>query len=489
MRMTDPYPDILFSGGSAAETKRMGRAAKAGRIRKLLQGVYTGDLEGRDEDILRRNWQRIVAHTFPGALLSHRSAMEFAPSPMGNLYFTHTQDRVVRWPGLTLKFSKGPAAGVEDRGLFDGLHVSAEERALLENLRAARISGNERRTVERSFLEARLLKVLDARGEAALNTLRDRARVRAEELDMRKEFQLLDNIIGALLATRGANELSSPAARAQAIGEPYDVARIDLFDKLLVALNQHVFAERTASSASEKAFRDIAFFESYFSNYIEGTEFEVDVAADIIYRNATIPNRAGDSHDIRGTFTLCADRGEMQRIPANGNELIDLLRSRHAILLQGRPEKEPGAFKERANRAGDTHFVEPHLVRGTLKAGFERITMLADPVARALYMMFLVSEVHPFNDGNGRIARVMMNAELVHAKASKIIIPTVYREDYMLALRRLTRQQDPHPYIRMMDRAHAWSHWLEPTSYERLHAQMLVSNAYAEPDEKSFRWP
>ena len=28
-------------------------------------------------------------------------------------------------------------------------------------------------------------------------------------------------------------------------------------------------------------------------------------------------------------------------------------------------------------------------------------------------MMFLVSEVHPFVDGNGRIARIMMNAELV----------------------------------------------------------------------------
>ena len=30
-------------------------------------------------------------------------------------------------------------------------------------------------------------------------------------------------------------------------------------------------------------------------------------------------------------------------------------------------------------------------------------------------MMFLVSEVHPFADGNGRAARIMMNAELVAA--------------------------------------------------------------------------
>ena len=36
---------------------------------------------------------------------------------------------------------------------------------------------------------------------------------------------------------------------------------------------------------------------------------------------------------------------------------------------------------------------------------------LDDPIARAIYMMFLVSEVHPFDDGNGRMARIMMNAE------------------------------------------------------------------------------
>lgn len=45
-------------------------------------------------------------------------------------------------------------------------------------------------------------------------------------------------------------------------------------------------------------------------------------------------------------------------------------------------------------------------------------------------MMFMISEVHPFNDGNGRVARVMMNAELVRADQSRIIVPTVFREDY-----------------------------------------------------------
>ena len=69
----------------------------------------------------------------------------------------------------------------------------------------------------------------------------------------------------------------------------------------------------------------------------------------------------------------------------------------------------------------------------------------------------MVSEVHPFNDGNGRISRIMMNAELVHADQSKIIIPTVFREDYINALRKLTRNGDPSVFIRAISRARSFS--------------------------------
>lgn len=56
--------------------------------------------------------------------------------------------------------------------------------------------------------------------------------------------------------------------------------------------------------------------------------------------------------------------------------------------------------------------------------GFARAVGLEDPFARAVFLMFLVSEVHPFDDGNGRIARVMMNAELTAARQARIVIPT-----------------------------------------------------------------
>src|SRR5450759_3849785 len=103
--------------------------------------------------------------------------------------------------------------------------------------------------------------------------------------------------------------------------------------------------------------------------------------------------------------------------------------------LGGRPEMSPGGFKERANRAGSTEFVVPGLVEGTLRSGFETGGSLTIPFARAVFMIFLVSEVHPFADGNGRITRMMMN---VHAGELRIVIPAVYRLNYLAVLRAAT---------------------------------------------------
>lgn len=85
----------------------------------------------------------------------------------------------------------------------------------------------------------------------------------------------------------------------------------------------------------------------------------------------------------------------MSRMPGSTEEMKALLKSRHAQIMEGRPEKGPGIFKS----AGSTFFVTPELVEGTLAKGFEMYRSLTAPLQRAIFIMFLVSEVHPFGDG------------------------------------------------------------------------------------------
>jgi Fic family protein len=255
-----------------------------------------------------------------------------------------------------------------------------------------------------------------------------------------------------------------------------------LFEKLFIALKQREFKDLPDKNMTNKSFKNVAFFEAYFSNYIEGTEFELEDAKKIIETETPMLNRNEDSHDILGTYKLVSNKTEMNVVPSNAGALLQILLYRHKVLMGARVSKKPGEFKDKNNRAGETYFVDQALVKGTLIKGFDYYQALTTAFAKAAYMMFLISEVHPFLDGNGRMARVMMNAELVKKGQAKIIIPTVYREDYMLALRKLTRQHEPTAYITMLRRAHEFTAGIVGDDINEMEEKLNLSNAFKEHD-------
>jgi fido (protein-threonine AMPylation protein) len=151
--------------------------------------------------------------------------------------------------------------------------------------------------------------------------------------------------------------------------------------------------------------------------------------------------------------------------------------------MEGRPEKGPGRFKADPNRAGSTTFVAPDLVKGTLAKGFEIYRALTSPLHRAIFMLFLVSEVHPFADGNGRAARIMMNAELVAAGESRIIVPTVYRNNYLMALKAVSQNRVTGALVRVMDFAQRYTVAIDFSDLERARGMLEKTHAFADPNE------
>lgn len=487
--MSDYLPEIVFSSSDVQVSRKIAQLVKEGKLRKILPRVYTSNIVEAQEVIIQRNLWKLIAHLFPQSILSHRSALEFKPSPQNNVYLTGKNRRNYKWGNLTLRFTKGFAKQEDDHPILGELYVSSLERACLENLLPSRLVNGEKRIVEQTVIEDRLLQILNTRGEEGLNAFRDRARNIATNFGWEKAFKKLNQLISSLLSTKPAHILKSPLATAQALGEPYDPFRLELFQELIQVLKNQLFEDRPQKTKTTTAYNNFAFYESYFSNYIEGTTFTIEEASEIVFKGVFIANRSSDSHDIKGTYQICANRFEMGKIPDSPEQFISLLRARHAIVMAGRLDKQPGTFKDIANRAGSSFFVEPALVTGTLKQGFELMGALTHPLARAIYMMFLVSEVHPFLDGNGRVARIMMNAELVQAQQSKIIIPNVYREDYILNLKKLTQQKKPQGFINMMNKIHQYSHWLSPISLEALNEQLRETNAFKESEEAVIVFP
>lgn len=450
--------EIVMASSDRIQSARITAMMKVGTIRKIAPKIYTTNMDDSPEEIVKRNIFYILGQLFPHAVISHRSAFELKPTTTGDFFLTYTYTKNVSLPGVTVHLMDGPKGTGHDMPFIENLFVSSNERRILENLQKGRArSGGVSKCIPRETLEIVLEKILQVNGESGINSFRDKAREVSKELGMETEFEVLNGIISALLTTKPSGILLSPNAIARANGLPYDGERVKLFEILFCALKNDVFPSVDEPNQTSAEFRNFAFFESYFSNYIEGTEFEIEEAKEIIETGQPLPARNADSHDVLGTYQIVASRREMQRVPQTAEELIEILQERHRIMMAARPDRNPGMFKMKNNHAGDTHFVDYTLVRGTLMKGFEYYQALEDPFARSLFILFMVSEVHPFNDGNGRISRIMMNAELVHADQSKVIIPTVFRDDYLNALRRLTRKSDPSVLIRAISRVRQFS--------------------------------
>ncbi len=475
--------ELIFASANRQEAYKITKMFQEKRLRKIAPRIYSTNLDVKPAEIIKRNILEILGNLYPQSVLSHRSAFEFKPTSTNQIFVTYSYTRKIKLPGVTINFleGKGPVEG--DNKMIGELFVSSKERALLENLQITKKSGPDSKSLSLPQIEEKLDDTLRINGEEALNRLRDKARTLSGILDMQKEFESLNKIIGALFATKPSKILKSNLALSRAAGLPYDRNRIELFEILFNYLHNKEFKELPEKNLTLSPFRNFAFFEAYFSNYIEGTVFEVSEAKNIVDTGVPLPNRGDDSHDILGTYQIVSNRNEMKLIPSDADEFLGLLQSRHKVLLTSRVSKSPGLFKEKNNRAGNTFFVDYKLVRGTLSRGFDYYKVLSSPFARAAYIMFLVSEVHPFEDGNGRIARVMMNTELVNKDESKIIIPTVYRDDYLLTLKRLTNQKDPAPYVEMLSKAHFFSEKLHFENYDDLYNYLNTHNAFYESDE------
>lgn len=455
----DNSPEILFStAADPTNAQRASRLARVGRLRKIHAGIYTPNLEGPLDAIVARNWRSIAGHLFPGAVIGYRSAVKASPDA-GRLILVHgARARRIKLPGLELVVVPG-AAAVNGGGAIDvaypPLFLASEPRRMLENLATSR--GASERALGREAVESELAKTLTLRGEQRLNALRDQARELAPRLKLAREFTKLDAIVGALLGTHVAKKLRARDALARAAGRPYDPDRALLFDVLFAALHQANFEHLPDPARAPRAVENFAFFEAYFSNYIEGTTFTVDEAEDIVFHGRIIERRSEDSHDILGTFRAITSAPWRASPPSHAEGFLAWLKGINALVMQSRADQNPGEWKSEPNRAGDTYFVLPELVPGTLREGFARIQALTEPLARALMAMFVVSEVHPFADGNGRTARLAMNALLTEAGLARIVVPTVYREDYLLPLKALSQNREPAGYIRSMTRAQRWS--------------------------------
>ena len=475
-KFLEDLPEVFVSHRAIASL--VFRELKRGHLRKIESRLYTKNLDEDPEKIVKRNLWPIVANYFPDGLIADRTALENKPALDGSIFLISSKKRKVSLPGITLKPRRGYEALPEDRLFIGGLRLSSPARAFLENMRLSRSRrGEVSRTFSRREIEEKLEALLRQSGESAFDRLIQEMRSIASTLKLEKECQQLEKIMATLLG-REKEEMVSPVGIARKLRVPYDPLRLSLFQTLHAELLHTCTMRRKA-----KTDHYFSFFDAYFSNFIEGTEFELSEAVQILFEGNPFIERLEDAHDVLTTYRIVSDPIEMNKIAGTFPEFLALLKNRHSTLMEARQEKHPGRFKTLLNRAGSAFFVAPELVEGTLLKGFELYQNLPGAFQRAAFLLFFITEVHPFDDGNGRIARIMMNAELFAADECRILFPKVYRNNYLVALKALSQNEKPVPFIRMLDFAQRYSLAVDWSHFEGSCYLLQKTHALEDPNE------
>lgn len=141
---------------------------------------------------------------------------------------------------------------------------------------------------------------------------------------------------------------------------------------------------------------------------------------------------------------------------------------KEAITPDGQPTKKkiiPGDYKSTPNsvrlRKGEIHGYAPPeetpiLMAELLKRYANLVTSKEHPITLSALFHHQFVSIHPFDDGNGRVARLLTNFILMRNNCPLLIIRTENKEDYLTVLQQADTG-DIWPFIRFLVKELNWS--------------------------------
>jgi len=155
--------------------------------------------------------------------------------------------------------------------------------------------------------------------------------------------------------------------------------------------------------------------EAVLSSRIEGTQASLP---DVYVYEAAGEARTPDTREVLNYVTAMGEgQQQLRALPISTR----LLRALHATLMDGvrGEDKRPGELRDRQVWIGpsgtpiaDARFVPPpHRLVPDLLSDWERFVHAEDPMpplVRCALMHYQFETIHPFNDGNGRVGRLLI---------------------------------------------------------------------------------
>ncbi len=175
---------------------------------------------------------------------------------------------------------------------------------------------------------------------------------------------------------------------------------------------------------------------TYHSNAIEGNTLTLGETKAILLDGITISGKPLREHlevvNHRESMRLMERLAAIDK-PLEISEILDI----HKIILTGIQSENAGVFRSVRVRVLGSEYIFPNPVKvPELMQGFIESINAFDghKVLQATHAHYHLVAIHPFVDGNGRTARLLMNLLLIRSGYPPALLPVTLRAKYYDAL-------------------------------------------------------
>ena len=130
---------------------------------------------------------------------------------------------------------------------------------------------------------------------------------------------------------------------------------------------------------------------------------------------------------------------ELLNLAKSGNITESAIKNLHKLFYEKIDSDNAGNYRKKSIivTGSDVKFPKPDEIESKMQEFINKIPEMKQkmhPVQLAAMLHIIFVNIHPFIDGNGRLARLLMNLTLLQAGYNITIIPPIVRADYIRAL-------------------------------------------------------
>jgi Fic family protein len=241
----------------------------------------------------------------------------------------------------------------------------------------------------------------------------------------------------------------------------------------LAALKQKIDKLRPFSETQEKAIQERLRIEwTYNSNALEGNT--LTFGETLFFLREGLTSEGKPLKDYLETKNHAEAIEGLEEIIQSKRPLTEsAIKELHAVLMKG--------MEFSVAKGGHGQLIQKQIHPGMEKLlkWYHKAKEL-DPVTKAAIFHYRFVAIHPFDDGNGRMARLLMNLILIKAKYPPCIVKTIHRKNYLKALEEVDLKKTFEPFIEFIG--------LELLDTLAMTLSVLQGKEKAIPETKTLNW-